>query len=1120
MTGQGLLERRPSRLFHSVPPCRHVDMLGLSSLSILASKRCTPSSLSSLRGTQSRPVKGPFRSHRLFTTVRASASNVTAYAPRKKHLNAFGDEHTPGSQQYAPQETDGVAEDSRSKIASTHLRPPPFSSESDSIHGNTHVDYKIWSMDPETAQKLRSLTQKLPPVNLRVIQGRSDRFRPQKLTTAEVSMLGEIFKVLDLIVTQNTSLGANSSLDLLRIVQAFPDQLCQWSILHLVEPRSRAAQLWALSVLHALARLQHPLTSEVWGVVKDSDVQIPIHAYIELCHYFGLPPEPADLENKLGAYRKMTRAEKANALQSVLHHAKQTGNSVIILSCWNHTIQGLLAQGDVVGAEREWTALLRMGYTPPIELLQAFIKFYSKHVKTHPQYVEKVAAFHARIKQLNKSPDLLTYSAIMQCYERSMRYKEMDSVLLEMTQRELRLQQRQKTQQQRHRDDHHHHQLDSATTAQNLKVRGPRATQLRDSDLDSDSLDNWSDLSTMTSASPSSLPSSSSLAMIDWEVITAPTHGPRAALDKPHQDRRPTALDKHHPSSLASSNPMENGDSVDIPFKSDTHSTPEQQERTLPTFDRASRVSAARASSPVDLKVGNLVYTGGAQWAGGGRKQPTKSTIVAAVEKTLLPQRPVTSRQLAAIGAEEGNLKLTAENLAHAQRQRHEDVLAERRASLVEAWSRAIYAALSLGSLRKAMFLVEEMEMLGLHINDRICTEFMFFAGKRGNFQLLESWWKRLCSLPGSTLLRKHYLIYMRELLRLDKAKEARKVMSHLCTKFGHSDDAYALWLRYYSNKGLNTSVEHTLKQMEANSVEFGLYSIGALMEVFAKRGNLQEMFNWLDRLKLMASTHALDEVLAKCAYQFMNQKHTLKDPKAWLDALSSPPSSFPRLLGALMITLGTQKQLSSLEYVASLCSDLNNPHILVGFIRGYSMIPPSPKRDYEVVQMIEKCTSLKYQLNTAQNEDVLKALIRLEMPSVMLDWEEALVNSTTHVVEPSSTVFEIVAQASLNIGKPERFVEFCSKSSDKYGALPPMHAISKVIRAVCSTRDLDRTLYISSPLASLFSHDPTTVLLILDDELAQIGVRRPHSLPSPKDLANPSTLDIPSYISRRLQRS
>lgn len=856
-------------------------------------------------------------------------------------------------------------------------------------------------------------------------------------------MLGEVVKLLDTIVTQNATLGTSFSLDLLRIVQAFPDQVCQWATLHLIEPRSRAAQLWGLGVFHALARLQHPLTFQLWEVVKDSDIDLPVSLYIELCFFFGLPAGSKNSNEKSGRYRSLSKSEKAAALQSVLQRAKATGNTLIILTCWNHTIQGLLSQDDIQGAEREWLALQRLGHSPPIELLQAFIRYYSKRVKQHPEYVEKVSGFHARIKMLNMSPDLQTYSEIMKCYERSMRYKDMDAVLLEMTQEELRL---------------HASQDNDDTVSQlprGIRVRGPRATQL------SSSLD---------ASDPSEWPSDPSLLE---DFIT----------------------EKHQDSVTSPSGSEINASDVDM------------------AAIKARRASAARSSeADALLKVGNLVYTGGAQWAGGGRKHPARTNIVQSVEKAFNPS-PIVSPP-----SDPTATPLALEVNASKLKSKREEEVTERRAKLVSAWSRAIYSALSLGSLRKAMLLVEEMQMLGLEVNDRICTEFMFYAGKRNQLQLLETWWSRLTRLPDTPLRKKHYLILMREYLRMNKDVEARAVMTKLCHEFGHYDDAYALWLRYYSNRGFNVSAENTLRQMQANNVEYGIYSISALMEMFAKRGDQDEMFGWLERLKKSTqSNHAIDDVVSKCAYHFLQEGHDIGTVSTWLESLPAAAKYFPRTLAALMVIVGSQQKTHALGQLAALCTDIKSAHILVGLVRAHSLVPASPKRDHTIVDILKTCGSIKFSLTAPQNDEIMQALMKLPMPTVLLDWTEELIAHPSHVAEPTPTLYHLAATASLDTNTPERFVALVSKASDKYGTLPPLATSSAVVRSICTTHDLNRILFISAPLISLYPQEAQSLLAMIDRELSAIDVPRPKGVPSPSQFSNPSTVDVPSYLARRL---
>jgi hypothetical protein len=928
------------------------------------------------------------------------------------------------------------------------------------------------------ALKLHEVASKLPTIPSRVIEGRHHRFRPQKMAPDEVALLGEVVKALDSIVTQNVPLTASLSLDLLRIVQAFPEQICQWSILHAVEPRTRSAQLWSLGVLQALARLQHPRTAEAWQAFKESDIQLSIGTYVELCHYFGLPSDPSDISAGSESAVARLKTERAVNLQSVLQHAKATGNSIIILTCWNHTIQALLAQGDIVGAEREWHALLRLNVPPQIELLQSFIRYYSKHVRRNPQYAEKVASLHARIKLLNVSPDLQTYAEILKCYERSMHYREMDAVLLEMTQEELKL---------------HGNPQSIASTGQ-VSVKGPRATLVRESDFEPTL--HWHASPSRPFGSPSKTPL--------WG-------------ESGHSESEPTLF--HSPSSTTESPGAfsRSTPSSDFSYAIEDNEMVESTSSSIAAVKAAAQTLAQSSSAQTtSVKVGQLVYTGGAQWVGGGRKQPTKAKSIRKLESQLLD--PVADL------AESRPLKVESVNKEDLEtiRKRKGENLMERKAKIVLSWSRVIYHALSLGSLRKAMYLVEQMELLGLQVNDRICTEFMYYAGKHHNLPLLRAWWRRLCQIPGYTLLRKHYLILMRELLRIDEAKEARKVMTDLCASFGHSDDAYALWLRYYAKKGLFTSVENTLKQMDVHQVEYGLYSTSALVELFAKRGNAQEMLIWLERLKAKSKMNhrTIDDVVSKCIYHYLNEKHVIEDVKLWLDVLPGSPNQYPRILGALLTTLGSQGNFFALDYVASLCNGPSSTHVLVGLIRGYSKLPSSPKRDHTVMEVIQSCGNVKYQLSKAQIEDILAAFIDLEMPTVLLDWQEDLISHPHHVTEPSSQMFKLAAQASLVVGAPERFVTITSKCFGKYAIAPSVAVTSSVIRAVCATKDVNRILYVASPLTELYSYDPTKVLVALDEELTLVGIKRPANVPAPAGLANPSTLDIPAYIAKRLHLS
>lgn len=896
--------------------------------------------------------------------------------------------------------------------------------------------------DTSNLQRLHELASQLPTVPSGIIHGHSRHNSPQRLTSEHASALGEIVKLLDSIVTQTTAIGASYSLDLLQVVQAFPDQLGQWATLHLIEPRSRAAQLWGLGVMYSLARLQHPLTIELWDVVKDSDLDLPVTLYIELCYYFGLPPSPKNSTTKTGRYRSLSRAEKATALQDVLRRAKSTGNSLIILTCWNHTIQSLLAKDDIIGAEREWLALQRMGYSPPIELLQAFIRYYSSRASRHPEYVEKVSAFHARIKHLNLSPDLHTYSEIMKCYERSMRYKDMAAVLLEMTQEELK-----------------HLDIDSSgemgvQAIRGIRVKGPRAMQI------SNTLD---------------LPESDSSSTMTWST-------PESA------------------SIITVSNvPSSTTDDADSKFDLSAM----KARRAA-----AAAVAASARGDDSPLKVGNTLYNGGAQWAGGGRKHPTKTPVVAKLQASL-GITPPSAHDVKSLRDRE------AEELSRLQRK--EDDLVARRNNLVTAWSRAIYSALSLGSLRKAMLLVEEMQMLGLEVNDRICTEFMFYAGKRKNLSLLHTWWSRLRKITGDKLLRKHYLILMREYLRMNKDQEARNVMTEFCEKFGPHDDVYALWLRYYSNRGFNLSVEQTLRQMEVNNVEYGAYSLSALMEMFAKRGNLDEMFSWLERLKKVTqSTHAIDDVVAKCIYHFLEEGHNIGTVTTWLDSLPAAPKYFPRTLAALLVTSGKHQNTHALGQLANLCTNLKSAHILVGLVRGYSLTSASPQRDHTIVDILTNCGAVKFSLSAPQNDEIMQSIMLLPMPTVLLDWVEELIAHPSHVAEPTPALYLHSANASLATNNPERFVELVSKSSDKYGTIPPIATAISVVRSVLSTGDRNRVLYIAAPLLALYPHESKQLLTMLDRELSAIGVHRPKGVPSPS-LANPQTLDIASYVSRRL---
>lgn len=949
------------------------------------------------------------------------------------------------------------------------------------VVGEAH-EGMLETLDSSKRRMLHSMASKLPPVPSSVISGRTKQYRAAKLTPDDLNMLGEIVKLLDSIVTQSTAHGASISLDLLRIVHAFPDQVCQWATLHLVDPRSRAAQLWGLGVLHALARLQHPLTIELWEVLQESDITIPVSLYIELCHYFGHPGAPERTESNVlvrpsGRYRELSKIERASALQSVLARARATDNTIVIMTCWNHAIQGLLAQDDIAGAEREWKALQRMNVTSPVELLQAFISAYSKHARKRPEYVEKVAAFHARIKHLNLSPDLKTYSEIMRCYERSRRYKDMDAVLLEMTQEEMKLH-------------------DERGATHGVKVKGPRATQLSSA----------------------------------HELIGS----------------NPTHID-----SKAMKEVKETGEESENVEDDSIEALKARRKRKMEISaanEDAQQQNANNNNSSI-LKVGNLVYTGGAQWAEGGRKHPKTTKLLKRLEPVLranseidesssgiLNNENTFGHSLETLGRGYGEQEISSRSPSNTSSKHHESsnslskkdrekaLLAERKRKLVSSWSRAIYSALSLGSLRKAMVLVEEMSLLGLEVNDRICTEFMFFAGKKNDLRLLQTWWRRLREACQGDLLKKHYLIYMRELLRLQNDVEARKVMSLICAEFYHSDDAYALWLRYYSNKGYNASVEQTLRQMEANSVEYGLYSISALAEMFAKKGNAAEMFKWLDRLKTMQRDYwGLDGVVSQCIYHWLDQGYDISQWSDWIEILpsdSGTPKYFPRTFAALLVTLASQENVSGVESVTELCDveqSVHSPHLFVGLVRSHSLLPDSPKRDHTIVHLIKNCGAVKLSLSSSQNDEVMLSLARLPMFSVLLDWIEDLIAHPSHVAEPSNTLYKLASVAALALNRPERFVSIVTKSSDKYGSLPPLSFTMQVVRSVCSTGDRSLILYISAPLIALYPYAATEALSTLDEELNRFGILSPKGVPSPRELANPSTLDIPSYISRRM---
>lgn len=963
------------------------------------------------------------------------------------------------------------------------------------------------SLDSQISDNLKqihSLASKLPRVPTGIISGNSRTYKPTKISPENVETLEQVVKLLDSLVTQNAKLGASFSLDLLRIVQAFPDQICQWATLHLVDPRSRSAQLLGLGVVHALARLQHPLTIELWDVVQESDLDLPIALYIELCYYFGLPTKSSVVSSANSRYRMLTNAEKAKTLQRVLLRAKATGNSLIIITAWKHTIQGLLAQNDIAGAEREWQALERMGFIPPIDLLQSFIRYYSNHVRQHPEYVEKVAAFHARIKRLNLSPDLNTYSEIMKCYERSLRYKDMDAVLLEMTQEELK---------------NMESSLDEPSPStvpltSGIAVKGPRATQLSSyfdiPDFDSEPV--WNDRS-WKEIEPS-------------EILNAygRAESPKIADSSTHSSNQVLEQSVASPSN----NPTLNAFS----YSNNTHSSVSPDVTPIvPSGDvggldiaalKARRAAAARGAEGIaDLKIGNTEYIGGAQWANTGRKQPAK--VVQRINATLgikppagSPRSRPSSSPVVSSEAKATSMQPTGSNIA---RSKHELHLSSRKQSIVAAWSRAIYAALSLGSLRKAMYLVEEMNNLGLEVNDRICTEFMFFAGKRGNPALLESWWKRLCRITGSNLLRKHYLILMREYLRLNKDSEARGIMKIICEKYGHSDDAYALWLRYYSNRGFNLSVEQTLRQMEINKVQYRVYSISALMEMFAKKGDFDEMFGWFDRLKSETqSHHALDDVYSKCIYHCVAQNHNIENPTSWLANLPAEPKFFSRTLAALLVASGREANLHALDEIADMCKDSNkSTHVLVGLIRAYSLTPPSPKRDHTIVDILKNSGMVKFSLSAPQNDELMRSLDSVAMPIVLLEWAEDLISHASHVAEPTDTFYKLTATASLSIDSPERFTTLATKCFDKYGTVPSTQTTISVIRSVSATRKIDRILYISSSLLALYPSSTQKLLNLIDIELSAVGFPRPASLESPAFVARNNTADAINYLSQRL---
>jgi hypothetical protein len=169
------------------------------------------------------------------------------------------------------------------------------------------------------------------------------------------------------------------------------------------------------------------------------------------------------------------------------------------------------------------------------------------------------------------------------------------------------------------------------------------------------------------------------------------------------------------------------------------------------------------------------------------------------------------------------------------------------------------------------------------------------------------------------------------------------------------------------------------------------------------------------------------------------------------------------------------------------------------------------------VVEYIESCSSLKHMLNSAQNDDVFQALSHLEMPALILEWANEIATLPVHVVEPSQVLFHHIFKASIQIGNPEAFVTFANKAYDKFGVSPKFRTIASSLRAIIHSRNISQIAHLATSLVELCPKELVDILTVLDEELTQVGIARPQSLTAPARLSNPSTLDIASYISRRL---